>query len=107
MVATYGYDHECVKAQSIPTIKDGEFSNYLMSRECATELEKPSNGTAKASSWNRIPIVRISNLTLTPADSTREQLMAGTDNGLYIETFKGGNIDDKRLSFGFMGERGW
>ena len=65
-VATYGYDHEGVKAQSIPIIRNGVFSNYLMSRECATELEQPSNGTARASSWNRIPMVRITNLTLVP-----------------------------------------
>lgn len=106
-VATYGYDHEGVKAQSIPIIKNGVFSNYLMSRECATELDQPSNGTARASSWNRIPMVRITNLTLTPGDSTKDQLISETDDGLYIETFKGGDIDDKRLSFGFMGERGW
>ncbi|MCY3709727.1 MAG: TldD/PmbA family protein [Caldilineaceae bacterium] len=106
-VATYGYDHEGVKAQSIPIIKGGVFSNYLMSRECATELELPSNGTARASSWNRIPMVRITNLSLVPGDSTREQLISETDDGLYIETFKGGDIDDKRLTFSFMGERGW
>lgn len=106
-VATFGYDHEGVKAQRIPIIKDGVFTNYLMSRECATELEKPSNGTARASSWNRIPMVRITNLSLAPGESTMERLISETDNGLYIETFKGGDIDDKRLTFSFIGERGW
>jgi TldD protein len=105
--ATYGYDHEGVKAQTIPIVEQGMFKNYLMSRECAAELGKQSNGTARASSWNRIPMVRITNLCLTPGEHTKEELISETDDGLYIETFKGCDIDDRRLSFSFTGERGW
>ena len=51
-------------------------------------------------------MVRITNLCLVPGDKTVEQLISETDNGLYIDTFKGADIDDKRLSASFMGERG-
>lgn len=105
-VATFGYDHEGVKAQKIPIIERGVLSNFLTSRECAADMDQQSFGTARASSWNRIPMVRITNLCLTPGDSSKEQLISETDNGLFIETFKGSDIDDTRLSFSFMGERG-
>jgi len=106
-VATYGYDHEGVKAQRFPLIERGIFTNYLMSRECAADLGLCSNGTARASSWNRIPMARLTNLCLLPGNSTKEQLISETDEGLYIETAKGADIDDKRLTFSFIGERGW
>ena len=105
-VGTFGYDHEGVNAQKIPIIERGVFSNFLTSRECAADLGQQSFGTARASSWNRIPMVRITNLCLAPGESSKEQLISETDNGLVIESFKGGDIDDKRLSFSFMGERG-
>ena len=104
--ATYGYDHEGVSSQRIPIIENGIFSDYLMSRECAQSMGKQSNGTALATGWNRIPMVRITNLCLVPGEKTKQQLISETDDGLYIETFKGADIDDKRLSFSFMGERG-
>ena len=106
-VATYGYDHEGVKVQEIPIVEQGIFKNYLMSRETALHLDKQSNGTALATSWNRIPMVRITNLCLMPGKHTKEQLISETDDGLYLETFKGADIDDKRLTFSFAAERGW
>lgn len=106
-VATFGYDHEGVAAQKFALVEKGIFQNYLMSRESAASLGLASNGTARASSWDRIPMVRITNLCLAPGNSTKEQLIAETDRGIYIETAKGSDIDDKRLSFSFIGERGW
>ena len=87
--------------------EQGIFKNYLMSRETALHLDKQSNGTALATSWNRIPMVRITNLCLMPGKHTKEQLISETDDGLYLETFKGADIDDKRLTFSFAAERGW
>lgn len=106
-VATYGYDHEGVPAQKFPLVERGIFKGYVMSRESAAALGRASNGTARASSWNRIPMDRITNLCLAPGTSTKDQLIAETDEGFYIETAKGSDIDDRRLSFGFVGERGW
>jgi TldD protein len=106
-VATYGYDHEGVEARRIPIIQDGVFKDYLMARESAHGLGLTSNGTARASSWNRIPMERMTNLCLVPGEYTKERLISETDNGVYIETFKGCDIDASRLSFSFTGERGW
>lgn len=106
-VATSGYDHEGVKMQKVPIIVDGVFENYLMSRESASHLDMQSNGACLATSWNRIPMVRITNLCLMPGEFTKDELIAETDDGLYVETFKGADIDDKRLTFSFAAERGW
>ena len=106
-VATYGYDHEGVPAQKFPLVERGIFKGYAMSRESAEALGLASNGTARASSWNRVPMDRITNLCLAPGTSTKDKLIAETDEGMYIDTVRGSDIDDRRLSFGFVGERGW
>lgn len=104
---TYGYDHEGVPAQKFPVIERGVFVNFLQSRESAYEIGQQSNGTSRANGWNRIPMIRITNLCLVPGEYTKEQLIAGTDKGLYIETAKGCDVGENRVSYSVLGERGW
>ena len=104
---TYGYDHEGVPAQKFPIIERGVFKNFLQGREEAVKLGQQSNGTARASSWNRIPIPRITNLCLVPGEYTKEQLIAETDKGLCIERCRGYDVGENRVSYSLRGERGW
>lgn len=106
-VGSYGFDHEGVPAQRVQIVKDGLFQGFLNSRESGHSIGGESNGSARASNWNRIPMVRITNLVLEPGDSSLERMIAETQRGIYVETWKATDIDDKRLSFSFMGERGW
>ena len=40
-------------ASVTPLVRNGQFVGFLMSRETAAELGLPSNGTMRASGWNR------------------------------------------------------
>ena len=60
-----------------------------------------SNGTARADGWNRIPIVRMTNINLEPGQWALEDLIADTPDGLYMETNRSWSIDDRRLNFQF------
>ena len=42
-----------------------------------------------------------------PADSSLEEMIADTDDGLYMDTNRSWSIDDKRLNFQFGCEIGW
>jgi TldD protein len=106
-LGTFGWDDEGVPAQSTPLVKDGLFVGYLMSRETASRLGKVSNGCMRASGWNRIPIVRMTNVSLEPGDWDLEDLIADTDDGIYMETNRSWSIDDKRYNFQFGTEIGW
>ena len=68
-----------------------------------------SGGTLRAESWNRLPIIRMTNISILPGEKplTREQLIADTDHGIYMETNKSWSIDDKRYNFQFSCEMGW
>ncbi len=106
-LGTFGWDDEGVEAQSTPIVKDGRFVGYLMSRETASKLGKVSNGCMRASSWNRIPIVRMTNVSLEPGDWELEDLISDTDKGIYMTTNRSWSIDDRRYNFQFGTEIGY
>src|SRR6266576_1573121 len=100
-LGTFGWDDEGVPAQRSFLIQDGLFVGYLTSRETASVLGQQSNGTMRADGWNRIPLIRMTNVSLQPGDSTLEQMIAETKDGVYMETNRSWSIDDKRLNFQF------
>ena len=107
-LGTYGYDDEGVPGQTTDIIKNGLFVGYLTSRETASRLRKTrpdaperSNGTMRASGWNRVPIIRMNNISLMPGEWGLDDLIADTADGIYMLTNKSWSIDDKRLNFQF------
>src|SRR5438445_9455832 len=62
-LGTFAYDDEGVAAQRTSIITNGEFVGYLSSRETAAAIrEKRSGGTMRAEGWNRLPIIRMTNV---------------------------------------------
>jgi len=106
-LGTFGYDDEGVKAQRVPIISAGVLVNVLTSRETAHHLGKESNGTMRADGWNRIPLIRMTNINLEPGEWTLEQMISDTDEGLFLSTNRSWSIDDRRINFQFGTEIGW
>jgi TldD protein len=101
-LGTFGYDDEGVSAQRVPIVRDGIFVGYLSSRETAAQLGLPGSGGAmRASGWNRTPLIRMTNVNLEPGEWTFDDLIADTDEGIYMEMNRSWSIDDKRLNFQF------
>lgn len=107
-LATVGFDDDGVRAQRWHLVKNGRFVGYQYNRELAHTIGKTrSSGNNRADGWNRIPIVRITNLSLEPGDWEVEDMIAGVEDGVYLETNKSWSIDQKRLNFQFGCEIGW
>lgn len=106
-LGTFGYDDEGIKAQRVPILSNGILANLLTSRETAHHLEKQSNGTMRADGWNRIPLIRMTNINLEPGVWTLEQMISDTEEGLFLTTNRSWSIDDKRINFQFGTEVGW
>jgi TldD protein len=109
-LGTFAYDDEGVQAQCTPIISKGLFTGYISSRETAHAIgENRSNGTMRAEGWNRIPLIRMTNISILPGEKplTFDQLVAGTGDGIYMETNRSWSIDDKRYNFQFGCEIGW
>ena len=105
-LGSFGFDDEGVPAQSTPIVREGLFLGYLTSRETAAALGQRSNGTMRADGWNRIPLIRMTNVSLEAGGWTLEDMIADTDDGIYMETNRSWSIDDKRLNFQFGTEVG-
>ena len=106
-LGTFGWDDEGVPAQSSPLVKDGLFVGYLMSRETASKLGRFSNGCMRASGWNRIPIIRMVNVSLEPGSWKLDDLIGDTEDGIFMDSNRSWSIDDKRYNFQFGTEIGY
>ena len=106
-LGTFGWDDEGVPAQSTPIVINGNFVGYLMSRESSSRLGLESNGCMRASSWNRIPLIRMTNVSLEPGSWSLDDLVADTGDGIYMETNRSWSIDDRRYNFQFGTEVGY
>jgi TldD protein len=107
-LGTFAYDDEGVPAQCTPIIKDGLFVGYLTSRETAAAIgQARSSGAMRAESWHRIPLIRMTNVSLLPGAWKLADLIADTDDGIYMETNRSWSIDDRRYNFQFGTEIGW
>jgi TldD protein len=104
---SYAYDAEGAPAARVTLIDRGTLTALATSRECAAEIGRETTGAARASSWNRIPMARITNLVLQPGEHTLESLIAGVDDGVYVTTDATTDIDDNRELCAFGGEIGW
>jgi TldD protein len=106
-LGTFGYDDEGVPAQSTPIITEGRFVGYMSSRETAPVISRASSGTMRATSWSRIPLIRMTNVNLLPQRGTLDELIADTSDGLLMATNRSWSIDNKRLNFQFGTEVAW
>jgi TldD protein len=106
-LGSFGWDDEGVPAQRDYLVRDGVLAGFQSSRETAPVIGRVSNGCMRADGWNRIPLVRMTTVSLEPGTWDFDDLLADTEGGLYIETNNSWSIDDKRLNFQFGTEIGW
>ena len=99
----YKYDNEGIKARRKFLYKNGIVTEFLHNRETSAKLGTQSNGSARASSYNREPLVRMSNTFLLPRDYKEEELFEDVNYGIFMKNFMEWNIDDKRLNQKYTG----
>ena len=104
-MGTFGWDDEGVAAQAVPLVRAGVFVGYLSSRETAPRIGRRSGGAMRADGWNRIPLIRMTNVNLLPKPGmSLDDIIADTDDGLFLVANRSWSIDDRRLNFQFATE---
>jgi len=108
-LASVGYDDEGVAAQRFDIVRDGVLVGYQLDRTMAAAngLGR-SNGCAFADSPFHIPIQRMANVSLQPADGEgpgTDELVSGVDRGVLVVGDKSWSIDMQRHNFQFTGQR--
>ncbi len=107
-LGTFAYDDEGVPAQCTDIIKAGQFRGYLSNRETAKLIGlNRSSGTMRTESWNRLPIIRMTNISLLSGEWSFDDLIADSDDAILMETNRSWSIDDRRYQFQFSTEIAW
>ena len=106
-LGSFGYDDEGTPAHPVDIVRDGLWVGVLSGRDSAALAGIPSGGAVRAGGFNRIPMVRMTNVGLVPGNDSLEGMIAATDDGILMDTNRSWSIDDKRLNFQFGCEIGW
>ena len=106
-LGSFGYDDEGTPAQRVDIVKDGIWVGVLSGRDSASIAGLAPGGMVRADGYDKMPMVRMTNVGLLPGDSSLEEMIAATDDGVLMATNRSWSIDDKRLNFQFGCEIGW
>lgn len=106
-LATCGYDDDGVKTQRWDLISKGVLEHVQTTREQAGWIgESASRGTCYGEDYKAFPFQRMPNVSLAPGerDLSVEDLIAATDDGIYITGDGSWSIDHQRYNFQFGGQ---
>jgi TldD protein len=106
-LGTAPWDDEGVPASREAIVREGVLSGFLTSRETAAQIGAGRGGSMRADGWNRMPLIRMTNLHLEPGEGSLEELIDGVREGVFLQTNKSWSIDDKRLNFQFGTQIAW
>ncbi len=109
--ASFAFDDEGAPARREWIIHQGVLQRPLgatVSQARARGLRAGLGGvaTARACSWNRPPIDRMSNLNIEPGDASLASMVASIESGILMRTNSSWSIDDSRNKFQFGCEYG-
>ncbi len=99
--ASAAFDDEGTPAERQLLIEKGVLLRGLGGALSQLRSGLPGSSSTRACSWNRPPIDRMANLNLSPGDSSLEQLVAGVERGILMDTNRSWSIDDSRNKFQF------
>ncbi len=103
----YVYDDEGVKSRKRELIKGGILNEPLLNREFGTKFGSGSNASARATGFNREPIIRMANTFFEPGDYSFEELVEDVKLGVYMRSFQEWNIDDRRYQSKYTGSEAY
>jgi predicted Zn-dependent protease len=105
-LASYGFDDDGTPAERVHLIRAGILERPLGGAISQARAGLPGVANSRADNWNRPPIDRMANLNLEPGDSSLDEMIAGIEHGVMMETNSSWSIDDSRNKFQFGCERG-
>lgn len=106
-LGSFGFDDEGTPAQRRYAVQNGVWKGVLAGRDSAARAGLDYGGSVRSDGWARLPMVRMTNVGLEPGPHTLEEIIASTDDGVFMENNRSWSIDDRRLNFQFGCEIGY
>lgn len=86
-------DDEGVLTERTVIIEKGKMASYLHNRESAAEHGTKPTGNARAWEFSDEPLIRMRNTYIEPGESKLADMIAGIDDGYFIDGPEGGQAD--------------
>jgi len=106
-LGSFGYDDEGTPATRRDAVRDGIWVGVLAGRDSAAVAGLDYAGSVRSDGWARLPMVRMTNVGLEPGPHTLDEIIAATDDGVFMDVNRSWSIDDRRLNFQFGCEIGY
>ncbi|MFN8771236.1 MAG: metallopeptidase TldD-related protein [Neisseriaceae bacterium] len=100
-------DDEGNKTQRNVLIENGVLKGYMFDELNARLMGTNSTGNGRRESFACSPIPRMTNTYMLGGKYTHEEIIASVDNGLYAESFEGGQVDITSGQFVFNANVAW
>jgi TldD protein len=100
-LGSFGFDDEGTPATVRDAVREGVWVGVLAGRDSAAAAGLDYAGSVRADGFARLPMVRMTNVGLEPGPHSLEEIIAATDEGVYMEHNRSWSIDDRRLNFQF------
>ncbi|BAL92592.1 putative modulator of DNA gyrase [Actinoplanes missouriensis 431] len=106
-LGSFGFDDEGTPATKRHAVRDGIWVGVLAGRDSASVAGLDYAGSVRSDGWSRLPMVRMTNVGLEPGPHTLDEIIAATDDGVFMDVNRSWSIDDRRLNFQFGCEIGY
>lgn len=97
----FAVDDEGRPAQRNTLIEDGVLTDYMWDFLRARKEGRLSSGNGRRQSYQHLPMVRMTNTVITNGDTEPDDIIAGTDKGVYVAQLGGGQVNTATGDFVF------
>lgn len=103
----FPYDSEGTQARRKVLVGKGILKGFMHNLETASRMGVEPNGSARAETYQNIPIVRMSNTYISPGDWRFEEMIEEIDKGVYAKGSIYGYVDPAKGQFMFKPEEAY
>jgi len=98
---SFSFDDEGTPAERTVLFEDGVLKGWLYDRLRASKDGVPSSGNGRRQSYAYPPIPRMTNTYIRNGTSTPEEILSGTERGVYVTALAGGQTNPATGDFVF------
>ncbi|MGG4213892.1 TldD/PmbA family protein [Paenibacillus sp. FSL L8-0638] len=100
-------DDEGAPTQRNVLIENGILKGYLIDRMGSRQMDVPATGSGRRQSYKFAPASRMNNTFIANGESTREEIIANTEYGIYAKSLGGGSVNTSTSEFNFAVEEAY
>jgi TldD protein len=97
----FAVDDEGTPAGKNTLIEDGVLTDYMWDHLRARKEGRPRSGNGRRQSYQHLPMVRMTNTYILAGEDEPDDIIAGTDKGVYVKELGGGQVNTATGDFVF------